>query len=57
MSKALEDMRNEVVGSATIAAHTKAIKNLMEYFKIDAERAMDVLKIPVSERPMYGARL
>lgn len=57
MSKAMEDMRNEVVRSATIAAHTEAIKNVMEYFKIDAEKAMDALKIPVSERPVYAAQL
>lgn len=57
MSKVMEDMRNEVVRNATIAAHTEAIKNVMEYFKIDAEKAMGVLKIPVSERPMYVARL
>jgi len=35
----------------------QAIKNIMEAFKIDAEKAMDALKIPVSERPVYLAQL
>ena len=46
MCKVMEDIRKE----ATIKANTEAIKNIMEAFKIDAEKAMDALKIPISER-------
>ena len=53
MCKVMEDMRNEAV----IKANTQAIKNIMEAFKVDAEKAMDALKIPVSERPVYLAQL
>ena len=49
----MEDIRKE----STIKANTEAIKNIMEAFKIDAEKAMDALKIPISERPVYTAQL
>lgn len=57
MCKVMEEMRNEAAKRATIATNTEAIKNVMESFKIDAEKAMDALKIPVSERPIYAAQL
>ena len=40
MCKVMEDIRKE----ATNKANTEAIKNIMEAFKIDAEKAMDALK-------------
>lgn len=53
MSKVMEDMRKEAI----VKAKAEDIKNVMESFKIDAEKAMDALKIPVSERPVYAAQL
>ncbi|MBQ8087928.1 MAG: hypothetical protein IJ234_05825 [Clostridia bacterium] len=61
MSKILEDMRNEAAAEAaakaTIQTNLLAIQNIMDSFAIDAEKAMDILKIPASERPVYIARL
>ena len=61
MCKILEDMRNEAAAEAateaTIQANVLAIQNIMDSFAVDAEKAMDALKIPASERPAYAARL
>jgi len=57
MCKVMEDMRIEAAQKAKVAAKAEDIKNVMETFKIDAEKAMDALKIPVSERPVYAAQL
>ena len=65
MSKITEDMRNEAAAEAaakatiqaTIQTNLLAIQNIMEALSIDAEKAMDILKIPASERPVYIARL
>ena len=53
MSKITEDMRNE----AAVETNVLAIQNIMEALSIDAEKAMDMLEIPASERPAYAARL
>ncbi|MBQ8087927.1 MAG: hypothetical protein IJ234_05820 [Clostridia bacterium] len=61
MSKITEDMRNEAAAKAaaeaTIQANVLAIQNIIDSLSIDAEKAMDILKIPASERPVYIARL
>ncbi|MBQ8087929.1 MAG: hypothetical protein IJ234_05830 [Clostridia bacterium] len=65
MSKITEDMRNEAAAEAaakatiqaTIQTNLLAIRNIMKAFAIDSEKAMDILKIPASERPTYAARL
>ena len=57
MCKVMEDMRIEAAQKAKVAAKAEDIKNVMETFKIDAEKAMDALKIPVSESPVYAAQL
>ena len=57
MCKVMEDMRIEAAQKAKVADKAEDIKNVMETFKIDAEKAMDALKIPVSERPVYAAQL
>ncbi|MGN0466707.1 MAG: hypothetical protein ACI4F9_10225 [Lachnospiraceae bacterium] len=40
-----------------LETNIKAIKNLMETFKLTAEQAMEVLKIPMTDRQDYYARL
>ena len=53
MCKAMDDLRKET----RIEAYTTAIKNIMEMFHVDADKAMDTMKIPMSERAVYTARL
>ena len=53
MCKALEEMRNETAEKTLV----QTIKNLMETTKWNAERAMDALKIPISEQEKYKSRL
>ena len=65
MSKITEDMRNEAAAEAaakatiqaTLQTNLLAIQNIMDSFAIDAEKAMDILKIPANERPAYITRL
>ena len=54
MSRAMDEFIERVTLEAKIAANTEAIKNIMESFGVDSEKAMDVLKIPLSERPVYA---
>lgn len=53
MCKVLEEMRNETAEKTLV----QTIKNLMETTKWNAERAMDALKIPISEQEKYKSRL
>ena len=51
MCKVMEDMRNEAAEKTTV----KHIENIMESFGVTIEKAMETLKIPVSQRDMYIA--
>ena len=53
MCKMMEEMRNDAILKAKI----EDIRNVMKSLKVDAEKAMDVLMIPVPDRPLYAARL
>ena len=57
MCKMMEEMRNEAALKAKVTAKIEDIRNVMETFKVDAEKAMDALKIPVPDRPQYAAQL
>ena len=35
----------------------KAIINVMEFFSVDADRAMDIFYIPTAEREIYRSKL
>lgn len=49
----MEEMRNDAILKAKI----EDIRNVMETFKVDAEKAMDALKIPAADRQLYAAQL
>lgn len=53
MCKALEEMRNETAENTLL----QMIRNLMETTKWNAERAMEALKVPLSEQEKYKAKL
>ena len=40
-----------------IQANVEAIKNVMSTFKVDMDKAMDALKIPQNDRPLYASYL
>lgn len=53
MCKVLEEMRNETAENTLL----QMIRNLMETTKWNAERAMEALKVPLSEQEKYKAKL
>ena len=57
MCKVMEDMRNEAIQRGIDQNRIESIKNVMESFKVDAQQAMDALKIPVADQPKYLNRL
>ena len=53
MCNVIEDMREDVEQRTLL----EAIKNIMESFKVSAQQAMDVLKIPAADQPKYLEKL
>ncbi len=53
MSAAMEEMKKEVEERTLL----KAIKNIMESLHYTAPQAMELLKIPPSEQPIYLSKL
>jgi len=57
MCKEMEKMRNDVEQRTAFKTNLDAIRHIMEGMKYTAQQAMDLLKIPESERDKYIAKL
>ncbi len=57
MCEAMRELMKDEINEKINEAHMKDIKNIMESLKYTAEQAMDLLKIPKSERASYLAKL
>lgn len=57
MCKTMEDLREESIKRGEEAALLRSIKNIMDSLKLPAVKAMEILKIPVTEQSKYLARL
>lgn len=61
MCKAMEDLREESIQRGIEKGidqnWVESIKNIMEGLKYTAQQAMDLLKIPVSDKPKYLSKL
>ena len=61
MSRAFDEVREEAraqgIKQGSELERAKSIKLIMDSFKVTAEQAMDVLKIPQTEHPKYLAML
>lgn len=55
--KVMEDMREKARQEEHIRTRVIDIHNIMDTLKVSAEKAMDTLKIPVTERSKYQAML
>ena len=57
MWKAFEDMQNEAMEKGKELNMLESIKNVMLSLKVEAQQAMDVLRVPEEDRPKYMAKL
>ena len=61
MCQAIEEMRqdsrNEGIEQGIELTRLESIRNVMIGLKYTAQQAMDLLKIPVADRPRYLAKL
>ena len=51
--QSIEEMRDEV----EVRTRLRSIKAVMETLKLNAQQAMEALKIPVDEQPKYLAKI
>ena len=54
MCKAMEDLRDQSFQRGLDRARAESIKSLMEKMKVNMQQAMELLDIPVGERPKYA---
>ena len=52
-----DEGRNDGIKEGTDAAFVASIKNLMDSLKLNAEQAMDALKIPAKDQKRYAKML
>ena len=57
MCRVMEEMRNEALQRGIQQERLSSIRNVMETLHTGAEQAMDILKIPQSERSQYASAI
>ncbi|MBR1707957.1 MAG: hypothetical protein IJ719_03880 [Clostridia bacterium] len=54
MCKVIEDVRRESEERAVQKTVVQNIRNVMDSFNVNVERAMDSLRIPADQQPKYA---